>query len=301
MLSSTPPLPTTVLGGFLGAGKTTMVNHLLRAVEGRRIMVMVNDFGDLAIDQDLIVGRAGDTLSLANGCACCSTGGDLLRALTAVLEQTERPDHLLIEASGVADPNRIADIARAERDMSLHGIIVLADSSRIAAQIADSRVGPQVRLQFAAADIVVLNKADQAPTDNLVITLRPFAPKAAMVSAIRGALSPDFILGNLAPRSIWRVEVVERRPHETMFSRWVRIGGAPMNRAVLDSALQDLPIGVLRLKGFIQMDEGPALVVQAAPGWAYVDVAASPVAETRLVAVGLADFDRASLEAAFPA
>jgi G3E family GTPase len=293
-------LPTTILGGFLGAGKTTLVNHLLRTADGRRITVMVNDFGELAIDRDLIVGSSGDTVSLANGCVCCSTGGDLLRALGAILDQGQRPDHLLIEASGVADPDRIGDIARADRDLVLHGVVVLADSGRIAGQIADPRIGPQVARQFAGADLVVLNKADQAPTGPLTEILRSFAPKAALVPAIRGALPREVVLGDLAPRSIWRAEPVEFRPHETAFTRWIRIGGPPMSRIRLNKILSKLPDGVLRLKGFVRMDKGGGFVVQAAPGWANVEVSPKPVLETRLVAIGLNEFDPGALDTAFP-
>jgi G3E family GTPase len=156
----TAALPTTVLGGFLGAGKTTLVNHVLRHAEGLRITVLVNDFGELAIDLDLIEARGGGKLSLANGCACCATGGDLGRALNQLLDAPDRPDRLLIEASGVADPNRLADIARADPDLVLAGIVVVADRGRIVDLVADPRIGGQVARQFAAADLIVLNKQD---------------------------------------------------------------------------------------------------------------------------------------------
>src|SRR5689334_9991881 len=99
-------IPLTVIGGFLGAGKTTLVNHLLRGGHGRRIAVMVNDFGAINIDAELVADRAADTISLANGCICCSIGDSLMLALIELLHRPDPPEHLVIEASGVADPAR---------------------------------------------------------------------------------------------------------------------------------------------------------------------------------------------------
>jgi hypothetical protein len=106
---ATRTVPVTVVGGYLGAGKTTLVNHLLRHAEGRRLVVMVNDFGDTPIDAALIAARDGDTLALSNGCICCSMGGDLVAAFDTAIRLAQRADALVIEASGVAEPDRIAD------------------------------------------------------------------------------------------------------------------------------------------------------------------------------------------------
>ena len=107
-MQPTDRLPVTVIGGYLGAGKTTLVNHLLRHAGGRRIAVLVNDFGALPIDADLIEARDGDLLAIAGGCVCCSYGSDLMDALAALLERSPRPDHLVIETSGVALPGSVA-------------------------------------------------------------------------------------------------------------------------------------------------------------------------------------------------
>src|SRR5665213_3036640 len=97
-------LPLTVIGGFLGAGKTTLLTHLLRGDHGRRIAVLVNDFGAINIDAELVRSRTADTISLANGCACCSVAGDLTRALVALAQREDPPDAIVLEASGLADP-----------------------------------------------------------------------------------------------------------------------------------------------------------------------------------------------------
>src|SRR6201998_1329569 len=103
------PVPILLVTGFLGAGKTTVVNHLLAHAEGRRIAAVVNDFGAINIDAELIAGATDGVVSLANGCICCTLGGDLLRTLAAVLRRDPRPEVIVIETSGIADP---ADIVR---------------------------------------------------------------------------------------------------------------------------------------------------------------------------------------------
>src|SRR5580693_3293971 len=102
-------VPVVLVAGFLGAGKTTVVNHLLANAGGMRIAAVVNDFGAINIDAELIAGASDGVVSLANGCICCSLEGDLLRTLASILRRTPRPDAILIETSGVADP---ADIVR---------------------------------------------------------------------------------------------------------------------------------------------------------------------------------------------
>ncbi|WP_025897074.1 CobW family GTP-binding protein [Sneathiella glossodoripedis] len=107
MSESKHPLPVTVISGFLGSGKTTLVNRLLKSTTNERLLVLVNDFGDIAIDQDLIMAEEDGMISLANGCVCCSMGGELYEAFDRILSISPPPDHLVIEASGVAEPQKL--------------------------------------------------------------------------------------------------------------------------------------------------------------------------------------------------
>ena len=113
------PIPVTLIGGYLGAGKTTLVNHLLRQREGRRIAVLVNDFGDLSIDADLIEAREGELLRLAGGCVCCSFGSDLVAALLQMRALRPAPDHILIARPSPARGCRSRRSATASRKISI--------------------------------------------------------------------------------------------------------------------------------------------------------------------------------------
>ena len=140
-------LPLTVIAGYLGAGKTTLINRLLAEPHGARLMVLVNDFGAINIDAELLESADEDTLTLSNGCVCCTIGGDLFMAIGDALDRVPRPDHLVIEASGVAQPAKIANAALAERELLYSGIVTVVDALNYPALARDSLVGEQVKTQ----------------------------------------------------------------------------------------------------------------------------------------------------------
>ncbi|MBU6500173.1 MAG: GTP-binding protein, partial [Rhodospirillales bacterium] len=147
-------LPLTVIGGFLGAGKTTLVNHLL-ARATRRIGVLVNDFGAVNIDAALIAARDGDMISLANGCVCCSLGEDFGASLNRLAARVPAPEQIIVEASGVSDPWAIAQLALIEPGFTLEPLVVVVDAEAVAGQLADRWVADTVARQLAAAEVVV--------------------------------------------------------------------------------------------------------------------------------------------------
>ncbi|MBV8408802.1 MAG: GTP-binding protein [Alphaproteobacteria bacterium] len=156
-------IPFTVIGGFLGAGKTTLLNRLLRATTGRRFAVLVNDFGALDIDGALVQRHDGDTIALANGCLCCTIGDSLVTTLFALLDRPQGFDHFVVEASGVADPGKIADLGALEPRLSRDGVVVVVDAATVQERAADRRLADTVERQLAAADLLVLNKLDLVP------------------------------------------------------------------------------------------------------------------------------------------
>lgn len=148
-----------------------MINRLLAEDHGLRLMVMVNNFGAINIDEALIAAQSDDMITLPNGCVCCTMGADLFMALGDALDMDPRPDHLIIEASGVADPASIANAAIAEPDLSYAGIITMVDGGNAPSLLDDQQIGPQVAQQITAADLVLVAKAekiDPALSDKLI-------------------------------------------------------------------------------------------------------------------------------------
>ena len=203
---STPAaLPCIVLGGWLGAGKTTLVNHLLRHAQGRRIAVAVNDFGDVSIDADLIEGADGSVLSLAGGCICCAIGSDLFSGLRAIVAREPAPDILLLETSGVALPAAVARTARLVPGIDVQGTVVLFDSQAGQEHLADRYIADTVAQQVDDADLILLSKVDLvAPSVRLQARswLASRVPQTPVVEMSQGKIEPELLLGLAGERGL---------------------------------------------------------------------------------------------------
>ncbi|MDK3020674.1 GTP-binding protein [Pseudodonghicola sp. IC7] len=244
-----PRLPLTVIGGYLGAGKTTLINRLLAEEHGQRLLVLVNDFGAINIDAALIAAEGGDTLELTNGCVCCTMAAGFYIALGQALDRRPRPDHLLIEASGIADPAAIANAAKAEPELSYAGVITLFDALNGPALLQDARIAPQIEQQIRAADLLLITKG-QTPDPQLVAQLEAIGAPAPAALPAEGPLAP--LLFELMPRPKAPAPV----PHPA-YVRWQHRSDRVLTRAGLEALLATRPDGLYRLKGFVLTDAGP--------------------------------------------
>ena len=191
-------VPAILIGGYLGAGKTTLVNHLLRHAAGRRIAVLVNDFGEVSIDADLILGAEGGVLSLAGGCVCCSFGSDLVGTLAEVLKRDPAPDLVLIETSGVGIPSAVARAAALVPGLRLEATVVVADAPTVRARAADRYVGDTVRQQLEDADLLLLNQTDRADATTMTALQAWWAaehPRTPLWPTVRAQVPVEAVLG----------------------------------------------------------------------------------------------------------
>jgi G3E family GTPase len=251
--------PVTIISGYLGAGKTTLVNSLLARCPDRQLAVVVNDFGSVPIDPGLI--RGTDALSVSHGCACCTRASDLLRAIGRLLSRQPAPEQVLIEASGVSDPRRIAE-AIVLHGLRLDGIVVLADAEGVRSHGEDAMVGPWVRHQLDSADLIVLNKTDLvSDTERASVRhwISEVAPEAHVVETSHGRVPVSLVLADPEtdePRAVER-RFPPGRPAHPDFGAW----GCNLTTALDGAAFRwwaaSLPEPILRGKGILLLAEDP--------------------------------------------
>ena len=194
----TDKIPVTVITGYLGAGKTTLLNRILTEQHGRRYAVIVNEFGEIGIDNDLVVGADEEIFEMNNGCICCTVRGDLIRIIEGLMRRRGRFDAIIVETTGLADPAPVAQTFFVDADVKdaarLDAVVTLADAKWLLDRLKDA---PEAKNQIAFADVIVLNKTDLVSSAELAeveARIRGINPYARLHRAIKAEVPLTAVL-----------------------------------------------------------------------------------------------------------
>ena len=315
---ATAPIPVTVLTGYLGAGKTTLLNRILTEDHGKKYAVIVNEFGEIGIDNDLVVDTDEEIFEMNNGCICCTVRGDLIRILEGLMKRKGKFDAVLIETTGLADPAPVAQTFFMDEDVRaktrLDAIVTVVDAKNLLARIEDS---PEAEDQVAFADVILLNKVDLVGEADLAAVraeIRAINPFARVIETERC----DVDLGEVLDRGAFdlnRILTVEpdfltsdhHHHDETVKSISLKAGDMEPEPFFdwLNRATQEQGPKIRRLKGIIAFKGDPErYVVQGVhmivEGNHQREWKVGETRESRLVFIGR-DLDFAALSAGFEA
>jgi len=242
-------IPLSVIGGYLGAGKTTLINRLLTINHEKRVAVLVNDFGSINIDAALLHSASEDTIELTNGCVCCTLSGDLFFTIGDLLDRKPPPEHIVVEASGIADPAKIAAVSLAEKALSYAGIVTVVDGKNITNQLADPLVGSQVYQQLRVADLLVVCKVDR----------KDAAIEQVLESGEFSRCIGSEDLPTIAAMLFDNADLVlpDSNPiAHPAYAQWSDPSPVPMTSGEIDRRLDCRPEGLLRVKAILSNPEG---------------------------------------------
>ncbi|HYZ31545.1 MAG TPA: GTP-binding protein [Crenalkalicoccus sp.] len=206
-------IPVTVLTGYLGAGKTTLLNRILSENHGKKFAVVINEFGELGVDNDLVVDADEEVFEMNNGCICCTVRGDLIRIIGGLMRRRDRFDGIIVETTGLADPAPVAQTFFADEEVrratKLDAIVTVVDARHLPARLADSSEAEE---QIAFADIIVLNKMDLVSAEEAAEVekrIRAINPYAEIRRATRSDVPIEAVIG----RDAFNLQrVLEREP-----------------------------------------------------------------------------------------
>jgi len=264
-------IPVTVLTGYLGAGKTTLLNRVLTENHGKKYAVIVNEFGEIGIDNDLVVGADEDVFEMNNGCVCCTVRGDLIRIIDGLLKRKGKFDGILVETTGLADPAPVAQTFFVDETVSgktsLDAVVTVVDAKWLKDRLKDA---PEAKNQIAFADVIVLNKTDLVTPDELKdveLRIRAINPFAKIHKTSRSAVALDDVLSQGA-FDLDRILAIEphfleggHHHHDEDVQSFSFSADAPLDAktffAWIDNVSQIQGPNILRAKGILSFKDDP--------------------------------------------
>tara|TARA_Y100001935_G_scaffold68553_1_gene57431 strand:+ start:1665 stop:2558 length:894 start_codon:yes stop_codon:yes gene_type:complete len=253
-------IPLTLISGYLGTGKTTLINNLLRTTK-KRIALLVNDFGDINIDESLIEARTESVMSIAGGCVCCSYGNELIETLESMSSSDFLPDHIVLEASGIALPSKIIQTISLMNFLSFHGTVLLTDASRLQAQLNDVYISDTISLQIEQHDLLVLNKTDLLEQDelsNCIDTLSKRFEIRKFLKTVNAYIEEKDMLLDFRPSA--KIKLEKKQEHRFISSTIKPTG--TINVDALRILLQNPVYNIERAKGFFKNKKGQVCTIQ---------------------------------------
>ena len=253
-------IPLTLISGYLGTGKTTLINNLLRTTK-KKIALLVNDFGDVNIDESLIEARTDSVLSIAGGCVCCSYGNELIETLESMNSNEILPDHIVLEASGIALPSKIIQTISLMDFLSFHGTVLLTDASRLRSQLNDLYISDTISLQIEQHDLLVLNKTDLLKEDellNCIDTLSKRFEIRKFLKTVNAYIEEEDMLLDFGPSH--KINIEKKQEHGFISSTIKPTG--TMNAEALSTLLRDPVYNIERAKGFFKNKKGEVCTIQ---------------------------------------
>jgi G3E family GTPase len=278
-------LGVSIIGGYLGAGKTTLVNNLLRNANGTKLAVLVNEFGALPIDEDLIEAQDDALISIAGGCVCCSYGNDLIQSMLDLSKLDPSPDHILIEASGVALPGAIAATVAVLDGFEIDGIVVLTDAETIRDQARNEYIGDTIERQLSDANLVLLNKVDLVTAtqlEDLQVWLKDAASHASVIECTQGSVPNEIIFQSFEPRT----EPANANHHPALFDSKVLHLNDACDADHIAETLASAVLGLVRAKGCVPTSSGLKAIQIVGRRWSVTDAPQS--AQTGVVVIAQA-------------
>jgi len=257
-----PRIPITLITGPLGSGKTTLLRHILAAYSAK-IAIVMNEFGEIAIDTKVIEGKNVRIAELGGGCVCCSLLGEFEAAVNEIIEKI-MPERIVVETTGLAEPEALVfNIQEALPQCRLDGVICVIDADML---VRFPEIGHTTRLQIEGADILLLNKIDlvePAEIEPLEIRLREINPTAAIVRTERCRIDPELLFGVGHEKTIARPE----HRHQPQFDSFAFSSDRIFSRDCFERVAGTLPASVVRAKGFIRFTHGAHLFNFVAGRW----------------------------------